>query len=247
MKKIKGILPVVALLIISLIIFSVLIKDKIPKNIFSFLDIGTYRIPPASVEVNSSNIYGQSFVSNFDNLFVVSIFIPKQDLKREGQLYFHLKNDKDDPKDLVTLKWKFDQIHFLENNFYVVPPDRESTEEGFHFHFQFPPIKHSKAEEFYFYFESPDAKEGEGIKLGIWDNRQYYEALTKGTLFINHRPIKGFLAFRTYDTWAGNTSVLINEIKARLLKDRPFLVFYCASLLMILSVTITVWIKTKNT
>lgn len=221
-------------LIIILIVFGMLIKDKVPNNIFCFLDIGTYKIPPKSVEVNSSNVYGQSFASNFDNLFMMSIFIPVQNLDGEGELYFHLKNNKDDKVDLAVLKWRLDEIRFKENNFYIIPPDREVTEKGFHFHFQFPVIRGSKNKEFYFYFESPKTKAGEGIKLGVWDSIQYYESLTKGNVFINHKPAKGFLAFRTYNTWQGSTSVLINGIKDRLIKDKLFLVFYLASLFLIL-------------
>lgn len=246
MKKVKVILSFGAFLIIGISVFAWIIKDKIPDNIFSFLDIGTYQIPPKYVEVNSSSIYGQSFVSNFDDLFMMSIFIPKQNAKEDAELYFHLKRNRDDNKDLVMLKWKFSQIHFLKNNFYVIPPDRETSEKGFHFHFQFPPIVDSKGKEFYFYFESPGARQGEGIKLGLWDNRDYYEALTSGRLYINHKPTKGFLAFRTYNTWNGTFSFLMDKIKMRLLNDRAFLVFYCISLLIIFSAVTTISIKTKN-
>ncbi|KPK41821.1 MAG: hypothetical protein AMJ78_04420 [Omnitrophica WOR_2 bacterium SM23_29] len=227
MKKIKVILLfffVVSL--ISLVIFMISISDKIPSNIFCFLDIGTYRIPPNAVEVNNSNVYGQSFVSNFSNLFMMSIFIPTQDLNSDKELSFHLKNNKDDVKDLVALKWKFNQIYFKENNFYLVPPDRELTEQGFHFHFQFPPIKDSKNKEFYFYFEASNAKVGEGIKLGVWDDIDYYEALAKGQMFINHKPVDGFLAFRTYNTWEGEAKDILNEMYSRFRKDTPFGIFY---------------------
>lgn len=243
MRKNKTLLLTSIFLMIILIVFETLIKARVPNNIFCFLDIGTYRIPTGTVEVNSSYVYGQSFVSNFDDLFMMSIFIPTQNLDRDGQLYFHLKNNKDGNKDLVTLKWKLDQIHFAKNNFYVIPPDRESTEGGFHFHFQFPPIVDSKNREFYFYFESPNAKVGEGIKLGIWDNIDYYEALTQGKIFINNKPVKGFLAFRTYNTWRGSISDLLNETKDRLNKDIQFLMFYFSSLFIILAFTIITFVR----
>lgn len=246
MKKVKLISLFISIfLIIGLAVSIILIKDKIPNNKFCFLDIGTYAVPPIFIEVNSSNICGQSFVSNFDNLFMMSIFIPRQNLDSNKELLFHLKNKKDDNKDLVTLKWKYNQIHFKENNFYLVPPDRESTDRGFHFHFQFSPIKDSKNKQFYFYFESPDAKPAEGIKLGLWDNRNYYEALTKGNLFINHQPVKGFLAFRTYNTWDRNPSILRGEIKTRLFKDKPFIIFYSTLLFIILSDIVLISVKNR--
>ncbi len=226
MGKGKFILIGGAALIISCTILALLIKDKIPENIFSFVDIGTYAIPPESVEVNSANIYGQSFISNFNDLFMMSVFIPAQNLDSDKELYFHLKNNKNDKKDLIALKWKFSEIHFAENNFHVIPPDRELTDRGFHFHFQFPAIKDSRHKEFYFYFESPNTKPGKGIKLGAWLDRKYYEALTKGTMFINHRPHKGYLAFRTYNTSGGSLKDIFNEICLRFFSDRPFMIFY---------------------
>ncbi len=226
MGKVKVILIVSIVLTICLAAFVLSIRAKIPSNIFCFLDIGTYRIPPGSSEVNSSNIYGQSFVPNFDGLFMMSIFIPAQNLNSDKELYFHLKENKDDEKDLVTLKWKFKDLHFKENNFYLVPPDREVTEKGFHFHFLFQPIMDSENKEFYCYFEAPKAKAGEGIKLGIWDDITYYEALTKGTMFINHRPHKGYLAFRTYNTLRGSPKTVFNDMCTRFFSDRPFAIFY---------------------
>lgn len=233
MKKTKIILIGSIFLVLSLIVLAMLIVKKVPNNIFCFLDIGTYGIPPKSVEINSSNTCGQSFISNFDNLFMMSVFIPSQNLAKDGHLYFHLKKNKNDESDLVVLKWRLNEIHFLSNNFYIVPPDRELTDRGFHFHFQFPVIKDSKNKKFYFYFESPDISPGRGIKLGFWDKRLYYEALTKGNMFINHKPIEGFLAFRTYNTWIENYEDVFNGIFLRFSKDIPFLVFYGCLLLII--------------
>lgn len=246
MKKSKLIFLFGIFLIIIVLVFSVYVKDKIPSNIFSFLDIGTYRVPPKAVEVNAFKNYGQTFVSNFDNLFMMSVFIPTQKLDRDGELFFHLRRGNGNDKDLVTLKWDYNQIRFAEKNFYVIPPDRESVKEGFHFHFQFPPIRDSKNEEFYFYFDSPNVKENEGIELGFWDDIDCYEALTKGMMHINHKPTKGFLAFRTYNAWDGSASLLINEIRFRLLKDKAFLIFYIGILLIVLLAMMIASIKTKN-
>lgn len=232
-------------LIISLAVLISSIKNGMLDKMFYFGDVGTYNIPFKTVEVNSSNIHGQSFTSNFNNLFMISIFIPKQNLNKDTELYFHLKNNRSDNKDLLTLKWNYNQIHSIENDFYLVHPARKSDDEGFHFHFHFPPIKDSKNKEFYFYFESIATRPGEGIKLGVWDNIDYYEALTKGQMFINDKPVKGFLAFRTYNIWVRNFSLLADEIKDRLLKDKAFLIFYCVSLFIIFSATIAIFMKTK--
>lgn len=243
MKK-NNILLISAISLIVLLICSALfllsIRERIPPNIFCFLDIGTYRIPPNYVEVNSSNTYGQSFISNFDNLFMFSIFIPRQNFNSDGELYFHLKSNRNAEDDLVTLKWKFKDIRFRKNDFYIIPPDRETTDKGFHFHFQFPPISNAKNKEFYLYFASPDSKAGEGIKLGLWDDIDYYEGLRRGEAFRNSEPLKGFLAFRTYNTWSQDKGSLINKIKTNLFQDKPFFIFYCTLLSIVLSAIIIV-------
>lgn len=226
-------LPFVLFAIAALLAFTALIKDRMPDNIFSFMDVGTHRIPPSLIEVNRQNSYGQSFVSNFNGLFMVSVFIPRQDMDKDGELVFHLRANDVNAPDLVRLSWKFRQIRFQDKSFYIIPPDRESTEEGFHFHFTFPPIWDSAGKEFYLYFESLNTASGNGIKLGVWDNSDYYEALTKGSMFHNGMPVRGFLAFRTYNTWQGNLSDVFQTAFLRLRQDLSFLYFYAALIISI--------------
>lgn len=238
-KRIKFSLVAIVVVAVFFIGLGVLLEARIPKNIFCFLDIGTYRVPQESIEVNSIVQLRQTFISNFNNLFMLSIFIPTQNLNKEQELIFRLRQAGPGGSDLVTLKWKYNQISFKKNNFYIVPPDRESVKEGFHFHFRFLPIRNSKNKEFSFSLESPDAKPGEGLKVGFWSNRRYYEALTQSELFINQKAIKGFVAFRTYHTWQGNPVVILSQIKSRLLKDRQFIIAYGITLFVVLSVIIT--------
>jgi hypothetical protein len=229
----KLFLIIILSILIASIFITALIKDRLPENIFYFEDIGTYSAPPNSVEVNSSNSFGQSFVPNFDNLFMMSIFISEQNLTEDDELLFHLKNNKDDDRDLVTLKWKSSQIRPIENSFYLVHPPQRPDDKGFHFHFHFPSISSSKGREFYFYFESPNAEAGKGIKLGVWDNRRYYNALTKGKMHKNHQPISGFLAFRTYNTYKGSLRDVLEVIRERFKRDISFAKAYTCLILAI--------------
>jgi hypothetical protein len=162
---------------------------------------------------------------------MVSVFIPRQELKKDTPLIFHLKTSKDDPRDLVTLRWKYSQVSFPRHSFYIIPPDRENTKTGFHFHIQFPVIKEVRGKELYLYFESPAAV-GRGLRLGIWKDIATFEGLVKGTLFINHKPAAGFLGFRTYNTWQGGPGELAREIKRRVVADKAFLVFYSSLLFL---------------
>jgi hypothetical protein len=222
---------VVFLFLAVALLFS--ISNKIPFPWISFIDIGTYRMPPDYLEVNRQQTIGQSFVPNFDGLFMVSVFIPRQELKKDTLLIFHLKTNKDDPRDLVTLKWKYSQISFSRHSFYIIPPDRENTAAGFHFHIQFPVIKGIKGKELYLCFES-SVDRGSGLRIGVWEDAATFEGLSKGTLFINQKAMPGFLAFRTYNTWQGNLSSLMREIRINLLQDKPFFILYSSLLSIIL-------------
>lgn len=214
--------------------FAVFYGHSIPQNIFSFLDIGTYRMPPDAVEINSSSVYGQIFTPNFDYLFMISFFVPAQNLNSDQKLVFHLTQAVDSAKDIATISWNYSELKFKKNNFYIVPPDRESGKDGFHFHVQFSPIKESKNKKFYFYLESPGAQKGEGLKVGIWKNISYYEALTDGGLVLNHLKAEGYMAFRTYNTIIWNFRALIRVIGARFSRDTPFMLFYVSTLCALL-------------
>lgn len=216
------------------LVFIGYLHKKTPDTLFCFLDIGTHHNPPEMIEVHASQTIGQSFVSHFDHLYRMSVFIPNQNLNRNQTLYFHLKNKQSpDTRDLVTLTWKFHEIHPPKNDFYAVPIDAEIVKEGFHFSFQFPPIHDSKNKEYYVTFEAPNTPPKEGIQIGVWTkwhHSKYYEALTQGTLYKNHLSIEGALAFRTFHTFQGSLSQVVSDIKMLLLKDRAFLIIYVAVL-----------------
>ncbi|MBI2027235.1 MAG: hypothetical protein HYS98_05480 [Deltaproteobacteria bacterium] len=246
------------IVVLGLFLFSICIvffyfqpKWKVPDNIYSFIDIGTFHVPPQKIEVHQSSNFGQSFVPNFENLFMMSVFIPSQNLNKDQTLIFHLRCKPSEDQvasdqDLVTKVWKFREISIKKNNFYTVPTDKENMPQGFHFHFEFPVISDVKNQELYFYFESPDSKPGEGIQIGYWYPRQYYESLTFGAAYSNHQPIEGYLAFRTYHTWKGNFKTLVISVKNRLLTDRVFLIFYGILCVVIFLLLAAVWLKRRR-
>lgn len=222
MKK-TCLLIITVILVIGIGIFSMYIYKKIPNNIFCFLDIGTHHPPGDFMEINGSTVLGQLFISNFSNLFKISIFIAKKDADPNAELIFHLRY-KGSQSDLVTKKFHISEIKPQHNDFYQIPPDPE-FKDRFHYHIRFPVIRDSKDKEFYFYLESPGVKSGKGIKVGIWKTK-YYEALRNGSMYINHKPADYFIAFRTFNTWLGTPQSLLNDIKERLSKDKSFVVFY---------------------
>jgi hypothetical protein len=230
MTKQRIVLITIILSIIAGVIFAKLILPKVPENIFCFRDLGTHHIPSNFVEVNKSNIVGQTFMPNFDNLFKISVFLSKKDANPDGTLLFHLKK-QGEREDIIVRSWKVSQIKPDRKNFYQIPPDIK-TPKGFHFHIQFEPIEDSKDKVYYFYFESPQAEPGNGIKLGIWKTK-YYEAMKVGARFINHQPVDYFLAFRTFNTWQGDLGGVFEEIRQRLKKDIPFIRVYMSLVLAV--------------
>lgn len=230
--------PILALIMLSALILALSLysaKKRAVWGIFCYPDIGTYKAPQDSLEVNSGTILGEEFISNFNNLFMITVFIPTQDLNSDEVLIFSLKGEGPDKRDRVSITKKFSQIRYKENDFYLVPPDRESTGKGFHYAFFFPPIKESKGKKFYFSLAAPGATAGKGLKVGVWDKEVYYEGLKQGSLFINHKPSLGHLAFRAYNSWQGNPAVLMKEITARLKSDMRFFLFYSATLSIVLA------------
>lgn len=229
----KGIIILIVVIMLAVAIFFIkAVIVRIPANIFCFLDIGTHRIPQEYIEVNESQVVGQSFIPNFSNLFKISVFLVNENVLPEGKLYFHLR-EKNAKKDLYFKELNLSEIRLQRNDFYIVPPEPH-TKNGFHYHIRLPIINDSYLKDYYFYFESPGVPPGKGIKLGIWKTR-YYEALRGGRAFINQQPADCFLAFRTFNTWQGKPSDVFRQIKARLSQDRKFSVFYFSSLAAILS------------
>jgi hypothetical protein len=235
---------VVLFLSVLLIYVLLTLKKKAPDNLFCFRDVGTHHMPSYFNEINKNSSVGQSFVSNFDELFKISIFISKKNIEKDKELYFYLKSKKDSKDYIAFKKWKFSELLPKRSNFYQIPPDIISKK-GFHFHVQIEPIRDSKGKEFYFYFESPETPQGKGIQLGVW-NRKYYEALIKGKMFVNHKPVGGYLAFRTYNTWKGSFSEVIEVIVTRLEKDRFFFLVYILGIALIFSGIIVIKLKIKR-
>lgn len=234
MKKIKFLFLIGIFITLGIIFLAKILKPGLlPFHPFCFLDIGSHRVPNDAIEIHRENHYGQTFTPNFDGLFMISIFIPKQQiLDPNEELHFYL-ND-------IHLKWKFSEIVPPKHFFYPLPPDSEVTEKGFHFSFQFPVIKETKEKELFFYFEST-APKGKGIKMGLWKDRPYYEALTQAT----HED--GFLAFRTFHTLEGsfkeNFLLAIHRIKVKLKKDLTFTIVYSILLIIVGSLYIKTYVK----
>ena len=225
-------------------IFVIILSGKAPKNLFCALDIGTHRIPLEMIDLFGQDTIGQTFKPNFDNLFKISVFISTKGATPDARVVFHLRR-ADKREDIFRKELTVSELRPQRNNFYLIGPDPVAAE-GFHYHIQFSPVTGIKDKKLYFYFELLDKKASGPVRLGIWRSN-YYESLREGELMINHAPQKGsFLAFRTYNTWNKDIKDVIRQIKARLLIDKAFFVFYAALLLLIIACLIVNVIAVKR-
>lgn len=191
-----------------------------PPNVMSFIDIGTHQVPPAGIEVHQQQVVEQHFLSHYDALTGISIFIPKQALKNQ-QIVLSMKSDKGQ---ILRSFGPATPRMTPEVAFYAIPPDVEKTPKGFHFQWRFNPIQPSKGQTFVLRIESPN-----GLTIGYWpegNHRGFYEALESGSLYKNRALQSGNLAFRTYHTYQSGSGATLNEIKMRLLKDKAFIIVY---------------------
>lgn len=191
----------------------------------SFIDIGTHQVPPAGVEVHQHQVVEQHFLSHYDELTGISIFIPTQDLKNQ-QIVLSMKSDKGQ---ILRSFGPAAPRMTPEVAFYVIPPDVEKTSNGFHFQWRFDPIQQAKNQAFILRVASPHAPQSKGLTVGYWpegNHRGFYEALESGSLYKNRTLQSGTLAFRTYHTYQSGSGATLNEIKMRLLKDEAFIIVY---------------------
>ena len=208
----------------------------------NFLDIGTHHIPPHFLEVNRDNQVEQSFMSNFNGLFRLTLFIPYQQMT--SKLNIVLKDENNQA--LFTRSLSSDQITPPSHDFYAVPMDAEITPVGFHFPIIFSPIIDSKGKQFVLTLFS-NAPPDKGVRIGYWPSwghSHYYEALTNGSLHINHHDSEGYLAFRTFHTLVSSGTAILQEIKMRLLQDKSFLIIYGMWLCILLMSYLFLFFKT---
>ena len=126
---------------------------------------------PDLVSLGARQSVGQSFLSRYDGLAAVEVYLDPQD-QIQGNLFFHLKEDSKSQQDIRT----------------VSLPMAGITRPGFH-RFEFQPIPDSGLKSYYFFLHS-DSRDG--IKVGTAGEDSYLS----GAQYLNDLAVNAQTSFR---------------------------------------------------
>ena len=154
-------------------------------------------------EITRSNSYGQTFVSNHNNLSAISILMATYGRRNMYTTIFHLKESTDSSTDIVSIA--FNNSDVTDNAWRT---------------FYFSPITNSANRTFYFYFSSTDATSGNAITS--WSSSR--DVYSHGQIFLNGIPVEGDLTFRTFYSSAESRrfSLVYNGLDADIWRNNDF-------------------------
>ena len=129
----------------------------------------------ASTQLIRDNLnFGQTFISQEENLNEIRVRITTRALKINGGLVLHLTLAKSPEMDIITSTRLFKDTVIEE-----------------WMAFKFPPIQDSKEKKFYFYLTTLGDPAFKNVRLGRFEEDNYKQ----GQLMLNGRPQKGDLSF----------------------------------------------------
>jgi hypothetical protein len=165
-------------------------------------------------ELTGGISYGQSFISNRENLYRIDLGTATYNRINSGLVTFYLKENAGDDKEILSVSIPASQI----NN------DRPTS-------IIFTPQVDSKGKAFYFYLESQDSTPGDAITV-LANSADLYPY---GQAYIDHMPVPGDLVFTAYSQENFTFSAVTNEFLTRISSDIPFAIIYGLLLLGILT------------
>lgn len=168
---------------------------------------------------------GQTFLSRYNHLHRVDIFMGTYARPNTREVIFHLKTAPEAPDDVFALSFNASDVE----------------DYGYH-SFAFPPIPDSAGRAFFFYVESPLSVEGNAIS--IW--MQPRDLYPQGTMFRNGVPAGGDLRFQAY--YQGSYRDKVMALLDRLAANKPSIWgekrFYI--LLIVMTVGGAAWLLTQT-
>jgi len=190
---------------------------------FIFSDLGTFATPDKfSQPILPGHSAGQTFISDFDGLTKIGIFIDREDMACKGKLVFHLKSSISSKTDIVTAEINVSDIYDNWKEFRFPP---KSDKKSCLYFFQFEPIPDSGGKHFYFYLEYQSEDKGRGVRFGITENK-YDQGYSGGSSYIDGKEQEWHLLFQTYCAWTGTGKDAFRVILKRISMDRQFFTFY---------------------
>jgi hypothetical protein len=137
----------------------------------------------STLTLQAGSLVGQTFVARHAYLNGLDVWLEPVDVG--GDIQLHLRSDSQAPIDLATAILSLEQV----------------TKPGF-YHFSFPSISDSSYRYYYLFLEVSGATQssvGTGASDAYWD----------GSLYRDHQPVDGQMAFRlTYDWWGLGTALV---------------------------------------
>ncbi len=167
---------------------------------------------------------------------MIALFVPNQFLPTEA---CHFSVEDETGKPITHAQLNTQTLIPPHHSFYALPPEAEITNSGFYMYIPFPPIQDSKDKLFSIKLECAS----QDLKIGARLHQKYYEGLSEGQLFMNHQPISGHLAFRTFHTFDDSLIEILTTIGQRISQDKGFLILYCFLILIVLCSLLLLWLK----
>ncbi|MDI6688938.1 MAG: hypothetical protein QME54_00685 [Actinomycetota bacterium] len=198
----------------------------------AFLLGGCVQVPLESQSTSSdiieyiygSKTIGQSFICQERNLNRIDVKLSIKDSKKPSEVIFKLKDSLAADRNLAEVRIGGSKI---QNEVFNT--------------FTFAPIPDSKNKEYYFLLESPNStlKNPVGIFLSSKD------VYPKGAAYLNGDALSGKdLAFQTYIDM--DLRQLVNAAMGRILRDKPFSLFYVLLCLIVLACLVWVVVRERD-
>jgi len=164
-------------------------------------------------ELVGGKTFGQSFVSDLDNLYRIDLSTATFSRVNSAPVIFYLK---DSPQANTAIRSITLPGPEIQN-------DRPTS-------FVFEPITSSAGKSFYFVIESPEATPGNAITVYASEYDQY----PRGEAYRNTQIVNGDLAFTAYSREPFTFSSILRGTTSRAAQDVPFFIFYGALILAVI-------------
>jgi hypothetical protein len=165
-------------------------------------------------ELIGGRVYGQSFVSDLDNLYRIDLSTATFSRINSAPVIFYLKDSPQTDTAIRSITLPGPEIQ----------NDRPTS-------FVFEPIPNSAGKSFYFVIESPEATPGNAITVYASEYDQY----PQGAAYQNTQFVNGDLAFTAYSRESFTFTGVLGGTASRVAQDVPFFIFYGALILTVIA------------
>lgn len=164
-------------------------------------------------ELLDSHTLGQTFTPHNSGLYRLDLYTATYARENTHPVIFRIQTAPDASEELVRLELPAAQI---SNSGPTV--------------ISFPPLTGTAGQRLYFSIESPDSISGDAITV----YRAEKDIYSDGQMFVDGQSTSGDIAFITYTQENFILANIWNDFYARASQDKPFFIFYCSLLALLL-------------